>query len=129
MPTNRDLSLDKYGISKLKFRELKYFCLQYNEKKQRIKDIVGLHGVIYDGMPKRNKISSIVENQALKIAKITEDVKIIEQTAIEAEPGIYQHIIENVTEGTPYEYMNIPCGRRQFYQARRKFFYLLSQKR
>lgn len=32
----RDLSMDKYGISKHMYRELYNFCLQYAEKKTRI---------------------------------------------------------------------------------------------
>ena len=128
MPTNRDISLEEFGISKWRVRELKYFCLQYNEKKQQTNDIIGLHGIAY-GQPKGTNRGSAVENQAIKLARINDEIKLIEQTAIEAEPGIYKYILKNVTENIPYEYMDVPCGRRQFYEARRKFFYLLSAKR
>ena len=129
MPNNRDLKLDEYGISKWKFRELKYFCLQYNEKKKEAEDIIGLHGVSIDGMPKGTQISSVVENQAIKLYALNDDIKVIEDTAAEADTTISGYIIKNVTESIPYEYMDVPCGRRQFYQARRKFFFLLSKKR
>lgn len=55
--------------------------------------------------------------------------ELIEQTAIEADPETCDLLIKNVTEGISYEYMAVPRGRRQFYERRRKFFYLLSQKR
>jgi hypothetical protein len=32
------------------------------------------------------------------------------------------YIIKNVVDGTPYEYFDVPCGRRQFYELRRVFF-------
>ena len=129
MPNSRDLNLDRYGISKWKFRELKYFCLQYKEKKQEVEDIIGLHGVSFDGMPKGTQIGSAVENQIIKLYDLNDDVKVIEDTAAEADDTISGYIIKNVTESIPYEYMDVPCGRRQFYQARRKFFFLLSKKR
>ena len=52
----------------------------------------------------------------------------IEQTAIEADPNLYTWILKSVTEGIPYENMDVPAGRRQFYEARRYFFCLLAQK-
>ena len=33
MSRKRDLELAKYGISKWKYRELLYFCMQYQEKR------------------------------------------------------------------------------------------------
>lgn len=32
-----------------------------------------------------------------------------------------------VTENVPYERLDVPMGRRQFYELRRKFFYILSE--
>lgn len=55
--------------------------------------------------------------------------RLIEQTAIEADPETYDLLLKNVTEGISYEYMAIPRGRRQFYMRRRKFFWLLSERR
>lgn len=55
--------------------------------------------------------------------------EMIEKSAIEADPETHSLLIENVTEGIPYEYMAVPRGRRQFYNKRRKFFYILSKKR
>lgn len=57
------------------------------------------------------------------------DLELIEQSAVEADPDIFPYILKNVTEGIPYEYMDVPCGRKQFYEARRVFFILLAQKR
>lgn len=61
--------------------------------------------------------------------KALKDAALIEQASREAEPNICQYILKNVTQGVPYEYMDVPCGRRQFYEQRRKFFYLLSKKK
>jgi hypothetical protein len=35
MSNKRDINLRMYGMSKYSYRELKYFCLQYHEKKSK----------------------------------------------------------------------------------------------
>ena len=129
MPNSKDLSLDKFGISKEKYRELKYFCRQYCEKKQKVIDLMSLKATNLNGLPGGSGVSDPTAEKALKAAKEQADIDLIEQTVREAEPGIYKWLLVSVTEGIPYEQMPVPCGRRQFYEARRKFFYLLSEKR
>lgn len=46
----------------------------------------------------------------------------IEQAARTAEPELWPYILRNVTQGVPYHALLIPCGRRQFYEKRRRFF-------
>lgn len=57
------------------------------------------------------------------------EVELIEQTAIAADQVLYPYILKSVTQGIKYEYMDAPCGRRQFYEVRRIFFALLGEKR
>lgn len=103
MSKERDVSLSAYGISKYKYRELKNFCLQYREKQRQ---------------------------KGSRAKQAEEDICLIEQTAAETSASLCSYIIANVADGIPYENMNNPpCGRRQFYELRRKFFYLLSQKK
>ena len=125
----RDMKLSDYNISRDKYNELKYFCLQYWQKKQEISASYGIHGVLQDGMPKSASNGNPTERHAMRIARLREDVELIEQTAIEADSEIYHWILKNVTSGVPYEYMDVPRGRKQFYESRRYFFFLLAQKR
>lgn len=97
----RGIKLKDYGISRNKYNELKYFCMQYAEKKRE---------AATDDLRRR-------------------DVEQIEQTAVDADGDIYPYLLRNVTEGIPYEYMDVPCGRKQFYESRRLFFVLLARKR
>lgn len=117
----------KHHISNLKYRELRNFCLQYNEKKKEIQ--YGLSSVVADGMPRGNATSNPTESMAIRNEMLRKDMELIEQTAIEADSSLYQYILKNVTEGVAYEYMDIPAGKSTFYEARRMFFYLLAQKR
>lgn len=125
----RDMKLSDYNISRAKYNELKYFCMQYEEKKQELHKGYGLGAVVNDGMPKGNLPGSPTERMAVRNVMLQQDIELIEQTALEADQEIYQWLIKNVTEGIPYEWLNVPAGRRQFYEARRYFFYLLAQKR
>lgn len=130
----RPLSEKKYNISKHRFRELYYFCLQYQEWLDELKyktDDVG--SVEITNMPTSHNTNSNVERLALRRAQLEEKCKILEQTAIEADPDLYQYILKAVTnEGISYNYlkmiMNIPCGKKMWYDRRRKFYYLLSEK-
>lgn len=129
MPNRRDLHLNKYEIDTDHYRELFYFCKQYQSRQDEINSLYGLSEICQDGMPKGNKIGSQTESKAIRIDKLRRENELIEQTAIEADSYIYQYIVKNVTQGISYEYMDVPCGRRQFYEKRRLFFKLLSGKR
>lgn len=125
----RDMKLSDHNISRDKYNELKYFCLQYWQKKQGIDRNYGIDGFSQDGMPRGTSSSNPTEKKALRIAQLKRDTELIEQTAMEADAEIHPWILKNVTSGVPYEYMDVPMGRKKFYEARRYFFFLLAQKR
>jgi len=126
LPNGRDLSLKEYEISQDRYRELKYFCRQYTEKKERLRSMCEISAITYSDMPSGSGTGDRTARQAESRVQLANDLELIEQTAIQADSEIYQYIIENVTKKTAYEYLNIPCSRAVFYRTRRKFFYLLS---
>ncbi|MCD7998982.1 MAG: hypothetical protein LUH21_17310 [Clostridiales bacterium] len=125
----RDMKLSDYNISRAKYNELKYFCMQYEEKKKELHKGYGLGAVVNDGMPKGNTPGNPTERVAIRNTMLQNDVELIEQTAMEADPDIYQWLLKNVTEGIGYDYLAVPMNRTDFYCSRKYFFYLLSQKR
>lgn len=125
----RDMKLSDYNISRAKYSELKYFCMQYAEKLQELSRGYGIHAVVNDGMPRSSQTGNPTEQAAIRNAMLQKDVKLVEQTAIEADPEIYQWLLKNVTEGIGYDYLDVPKSRNRFYDSRKYFFYLLSQKR
>lgn len=129
MSKQKDLNLEKYKISKYRYRELKYFCLQYDEKKQRLAALRGLGAVTYSSELHGSGISNPTATQAERAQQLARDVELIEQTAMEVDAANYDSLLANVTAtNLPYEYLSPACGRRQFYEDRRKFFYLLDKK-
>ena len=125
----RDMKLSDYNISRAKYNELKYFCMQYEEKKREIHSGYGLRAVANDGLPKGNLPGNPTEQAAIRNAMLQHDVELIEQTAMAADADIYQWLLKNVTEGIGYDYLDVPICRSDFYGVRKYFFFLLAQKR
>ena len=104
VPNQKDLKLDKYQISKFRFRELKNFCLQYREMKDKISEFTALGAISYSGTPGGGGISDPTFQKAAKFQQLKHDVEIIEQTAIAAGKEDYQSLLTNVTNtDMPYE--------------------------
>lgn len=121
-----------YYISKERTMELEHFCRQYKEWQKKLNDISFLKGapdvVIYDtntGDP----VGTIVEFRD----KYLRNVNMVLTSAAESDPVLAPYILRSVIDGINYDSLrasaDVPCGRRVFYKYRRKFFYILSQKR
>ena len=128
----RDMTWEDYGISKNRYAELKAFCLQYGEKKSKIK--YGISAVQYDGQPKAHNAGSQTERQAMDNVIYTKDCAMIEEAAIRANPEIWKYIVKSVTLGLSYEFVEydneqgkIPLCRRDFYGTRKKFYAILNE--
>ena len=105
MPSRRDVNLKEYGISEYAYREMLYFCLQYGEKKKRMK--------------------KLYKENCEKAEIIKSDISLIKKAAKETDEFLGNVIIENVCYGVAPEHLSTFCGRRQFYAKRRKFFVTL----
>lgn len=150
MPNKRNLKLDKYGISKHRYCELKNFCYQYNEWRDILKyQTDNLKTQELSGMPFTGGISDSTQNIAMKREALSRNCQLIEQTMIQAittlKKGntskylydgdfhdLYDHLIKAVTnDDISYTYldqvMNIPIGRDAYYKFKRYFYYLLDK--
>lgn len=129
LPNKKDIVLEEFDISKFRYRELLNFCMQYEEKKKKVKEFCQISAVKYSGMPKGNKIADPTAEKADMLLQLKEDIELIEQTAIEADGEIYKQLLDNITKGISYLHLDIPYSRASFYRKRKKFFFLLSLKR
>lgn len=117
------------SLSKWRYRELKYFCLQYPEWQRELKNNTSaVQAISITDMPTTHKVGNSTQRLALKRVELEKKCKLIEQCAIEADREIYMWLIKNATLGIPYECLDVPCGRRKFYESRRRFFNILSEK-
>jgi hypothetical protein len=148
----RPLKLDDWGISWEAYKELSYFCLQYHQKKRQAAALLTIasstaspatyhvNGTEYGVfLPHGNKVSDPVSATAERREKLLDDVRMIEKAVAIAcgdeGEGIKTALLKAVTTrgGVQAIYSDHrtrpPCGERQFYAIRRKFFYILSEMR
>ena len=126
---------NKYWIGKHRYYESKHFCLQYPEWKKVYSELCdeNLPLSMIDTIPIDNFPSDPAIQRALLKGYYSERIKLIEKTALEADPCLYDYIVKGVTEERSYTYLNtvmeIPCGKDMYYDRYRKFFWLLSELR
>lgn len=131
----RPLNQSKYGISKNRFWELYYWCLQYWEWKDELKYKTNTVGSMeITDMPTSRNSGDDTQQLAMRRVMLEQNCQLIEQTAIEADPDIYQYILKAVTgEDVTYRYlkmiMEIPCSHNTYYDRRRKFYWLLDKRK
>lgn len=126
---------NKYWISKHRYYEISHMCYQYSEWKDEYKALSDhtISAVNYDGMPHGTNISDPTFSHAAKLDALKRKIVLVEETAREADPVLAKYILKAVTnDGITYNYlrqvMGIPCGKNMYYNARRKFYWLISQK-
>lgn len=152
--STRPLKLDEWGVSWEEYKELTYFCLQYEQKKRDAAALLTLrlstptpeiyhkggkeygtflpHGSGHTSDP----VAATVE----KRERILRDVRMIEQAAAAAGKldggyNISRAILQAVTtRGGVQAVMTNPdtcppCNKNDFYAARRKFYWILREMR
>ncbi len=88
---------------------------------------------LISGSVKVSGTESKPEKLAMLMRKYKERIDMVESTAKETDPELWNYILIAVTEGAPYTklqtQMDIPCCRDTFYDRYRKFFWTLSNVR
>lgn len=134
MSRSYDLRLSgEYNISKNRYRELKAFCMQYDEKKSELQQIYTSSTVAPEVSVKGGMPGKPTEQKAMRASKLKDEIKLIDETLKEAcgeDVGIIEPLKKNVTLGLGFEALGcVPCNCRSFYQYRRKFFFLLDKRK
>lgn len=130
----RKTTLEDYGISKKRLKELSGFCEQYPEWKEELtmKDST-LRSPQLTGMPVSRKNVDATGDLAVRRAELEAKCRLIEETAKEANEELCECIIKIVCYEIPIHYLmahgDMPCSQAAFYDLRKYFFYLLNQKK
>ena len=126
---------NKYWIDKHRHYELKHFCLQYPTWKRAYSEYnePSIVSSAVERLPSTNIPGDPTANHAVKKTYYLERIKLVENTAKEADKELYTYILKAVTEELSYTYLKtklaIPCGRDMYYDRYRRFFWLLNQAR
>lgn len=126
---------NKYWISKHRHYELKHFCLQYPMWTQIYSDLEdsSIPMSTIERLPSTNLHGDPTEKRALLKSYYMDKIKLIEDTAKEADKYLDKYILKAVTEGRSYNNLksrlDIPCGKEMYYDRYRRFFWLLNKVR
>ena len=134
MARDYDLRLsEEYGISRHRYRELKEFCLQYDEKKLELKQLYTSSSLPPEVSVMGGEPGKPTERKAMRAMQLKNDIELIDSALNEAcgaDVGILTSLKKNVTEGVGFEALGcVPCSSRTFYRYRRKFFFLLDKEK
>ena len=126
---------NRYWIDRHRYYELKHFCLQYPIWRKAYTALDG-YGARSGGLAREAKrcgLGDPTANCAAEKIFYGDRMHMVDRAAEAASPELAEYIFLAVTEGVSYEHLltqlSIPCCREVFYQAYRRFFWLLSEAR
>ena len=131
----KKISLDKYGISAKRYKELCGFCEQYPEWKRELANKTYAKAINYSDMPgSPNKgQSNPTQDLAMRYTDIENKIRIVENTAKEVDSELWQALIAWICCDRTLEYLqtigNVCMSRAALYERRRYFFFLLDKAR
>lgn len=123
-----------YWISRYRYYELRYFCMQYNEWRQKYNELQMCMspGRAMFNNDNSNNISDKTASVAIQMAELRRKMELVEQSCIEADSELHSYIFQGVTRGYGYTYLQtvlgIPCTKDAYYDKYHKFFYILSNR-
>ena len=124
----------KYWIDKHRHYELKHFCLQYPAWKRAYLAASEPIRISQTGHTSSTNIpGDPTGRKATEKVYYLEKIRLVEETAKNADRELYSYILKAVTEELSYTHLKskfkIPCGRDMYYDRYRRFFWLLNQAR
>ena len=134
MSSVKDTPPKKYEISTHRFMQLYYHCLQYNEWKAELEAKCDtMRSINVYEAPISHRHADATQKLAMHRLELINKCELLERTAMEADATIGSYILKAVTnEDVTYNYLKmrcgIPCGKDMYYDRRKKFYWLLSQK-
>ena len=125
---------NEYYISKHRYYELQHFCLQYPEWEKSRNFILGLKSRSQSlGIFSKGRYSDPTEKNAEELVKYSRWMDLVNDAASNTDPYLGKYIFKAVTEQYTYDQIkarfNICCSKADFYQMRRRFFWILSHSR
>lgn len=126
MSNKRRLNLERYGVSRQRYNELRAFCLQYPEWQAKLRDIHSLSGVSTDGEAVQGgKTGQPTESKALQSLRYIEKMNAVERAlkqAVGDETNLYAPMLASLTRKIRYENLNIPISKQTYFNFRTAFF-------
>lgn len=116
-----------HGINKWRKREIMAWCRQYDDWKKELQ--YGLRAISMEGGSHSNRISRPTEEQAIRNARLLENIQIIDRAIREICPGMFEEMLDNIARGIPYDQLPVPYSQADFYAIRIDVYSLISARR
>ena len=121
-----------FGISRDRYRELLYFCRQYQQWKAEASSLLGVGAQQYSTMPHGTDVSDPVGKAVQRRERLIGKCLIIERIADRIDGGKWRAaLIQNICMGKALHFIDpviLPTSNRnEFYKQRRQFFILLNE--
>lgn len=116
-----------HGINKWRKREIMAWCRQYDDWRSELQ--YGLRAISIEGGSRSNNISRPTEDQAVRNARLQENIQIVEKSIREVCPDIYQEMLDNIARGIPYDRLAVPYCQADFYAIRINVYASISYRR
>lgn len=120
---------NKYYISKYRYYELKYFCLQYFDYKRKSNSFNSFSKSNID-IIRTCEISNPTEQCSEARENYIFKIKAIERASALTDPVLKDYILIGITGNLSYEKLrartDIPCSKSVYYELYHQFFYILN---
>lgn len=129
---NRILSeKNEFYLPKEEFLTVLHFALQYPNWERELRTMPDTSKAItYDGEKVQTSGGyDACSETAMRRYTLEKKKKLVEDTAREVAPGIYEYILLGVAYGWTFwqlQEKGMPCGKDMYYRKRRQFYFCLS---
>lgn len=122
----------RYYLPKHRYYELRHFCLQYKDWRKQLKMLEAPQTPEFlERFQRSAEPPNPTERIAVTRAMLSENIRVVEDTAKMADPELAKWLLVGVTDGKSFDnlktVLDIPCERDTYYERYRKFFWLLSK--
>lgn len=100
-----------------------YLIRDYDRLKSERQEIL-YASPVNDGMPRGNATFSATESKAIRLARLDEDCKAVEQALIQVPMEYRRGVLNNICYGSPYP---IDAGCETYGRWRRRFIYWIAE--
>lgn len=132
MPRKELSKKNKYWLPAEEYATVYHYAKQYPLWEAELRAIGGVSGVSYEGEAvQTSNESDPTQTHGIRRAEISAKMDAVRGAVDEAAPEIAEFLLLGVAHGLTFYQLQergIPCGRKYYYERRRRFYWILARK-
>lgn len=121
----------KYYLPAEEYATAYHYAKRYPSWEAELRAIGGVSGVSYDSEAVQTSYSGDpTQSAGIRRAEVTGKMRIVENAVRAAAPDMAEFLLLGVAYGLTFYQLQergIPCGRKYYYDRRRKFYWILAK--